>query len=600
MGTESDGYVGRAVRGAVAAWLLLAMAAGWVRAAPLPPDPAGMTIAIYTYHLDRGKLVPSTMFTGIVLSPRHVVTSTEALMHGHEQLAGGGGVPAEVYGVVNAGGRQIILALTPTAMNVKSPVALLEVAEQDRDVTAAIIRKPPVAKALDEAIEEGTAVGVVGPFGAYPQQLAKLTVPRPIALSTTLGKRLSIAEGKVVAALVTHTLPSQFAGAGLWDAEDRLIGVLVRYDGIWHVVDPVSSAKLMAETDSSGPVMTDVTLPKPITPKNPEPAPAPKPEPEPEPPTPTPAPDKPEPDKPKPAEPGMRKELAGLFEMMHQQGLKSVVDPSLLDYVKQEQADLAMSYIAAGQYNKALDLVRDIEPLASGKLAEQLNYRAALALVLTGQYEKATARIAAAARAADSLVQIRGQLLHEVMQENPRGTFHGQALSQVDVLGRACKAVLARRRHTMDITFDGIKAYQLTSNADYDRLSERLNALAADVELNQKAWPGYFDALEQAIAAMRDKAVQNEYERVFRGLRDEYTAYSLAKEEAEYKSGDGWARPGYWPSDKVAAANVHADQFNAMLKRFGELDPQVPRSTRRTLPETQQKPVERLTQARPQ
>jgi hypothetical protein len=186
------------------------------------------------------------------------------------------------------------------------------------------------------------------------------------------------------------------------------------------------------------------------------------------------------------------------------------------------------------------------------------------------------------------------------MQENPRGTFHGQPLSQADVLGRACKAVLARRRHAMDITFDSIKAYQLTTNADFDRLTERLNALAADVELNQKAWPGYFDTLDQSIAAMREKAVQNEYERTYRGLRDTYTAYQLAKQEAEYKTGDGWAKPGYWPADKVAAANEHADQFNALLKRFGELDKQVPRSTRRALAEQHQKPVERLTQARPQ
>ena len=598
MRIKLDGQLGRTLRVAGLVCLAMNLWAGLLRAAPLPAEPAAMSIAIYTYHLDRGNLVPSKVFSGVLLSPSHVITSTYALMHGHEQLANDGGVPAEVYGVVNAGGQQKILALTPTAMNVKSPVGLLEVAEQDRQITAGIIRKSPTAKPLDDAVQQATVVGVIGPYGAYREGLEKLRVPRPVALTVTLGKRLSIADGKVKSAEVTHTLPTQMAGAGVWDAQDRLIGMLVRVDGVWQVVDPVTSAKLMASTpDGEGPAMTDVTLPGTTTPTPPKPEPKLQPEPEPEPVQPTEP--KVDPDKPKTA-PGIRKELRGLFEMMAQQGLKPAVDPSLLDYVQQEQADLAMSYIAAGQHAKALELVRDIEPLASGKLAEQLNYRAVLGLLLTGQFDKDQGRVDAAARAADPLVQIRGKLLQEVMQDNPRGTFHGQSLSQADVLGRACKAVLAKRRHTMDITFDSIRAYQLTNNYDFDRLMQRLDTLAAEVTRNQKAWPGYFDTLEQSIVAMREQSTLDEYGRTRRAISSQYTAYQLAKQQTEEKSGAGWAKPGYWPSEKVAEVNDHAERFNTLLKHYARLDKLVPPSTRMPLSEQHQNPLQQLPQARPQ
>jgi len=191
--------------------------------------------------------------------------------------------------------------------------------------------------------------------------------------------------------------------------------------------------------------------------------------------------------------------------MMRQQGLSPVVNPALLDYVGQEQADLAMSYLAAGQPDKALDLVKDIEPLASGHLLEQLNYRAGLALILSGEHEQAKPRMKNAAQAADPIVNERGNLFHEVLTENPRGTFHGQSLSQADVLVRAAKSILSQRRHELQLEFDAIEASSKTTAATSEQLVKRLDALAARLEVNQHAWPGYFDALEKSVAELREK-----------------------------------------------------------------------------------------------
>lgn len=476
--------------------LLLAGAASSSHGAPVSPDTSQYSIAIYTYHLDEGTLTPSAVFSGMLVSPRHVVTSSQAMSHGHELLSKTEGVPAQIHGVLHVGGRQVAVALNAKPRGEPSPIAILEVAEQDRAKVAEAISKPPRAVSLGDA-EAARVVGPVAPLGLDPQGLSSMSIPEPIGLSVRLGKRVKLYDGRVDAAPVTQLVPHQLAGSGVWNDADELIGMLVRYEQMWYAVDPISAVKMLPKPRDGGEAVAE----KP---------------PDPEPTSPESGTDQPtEPDKPEMAEKDptpepavdneLREPIRKLYEMMRQQGLSPVVNPALLDYVGQEQADLAMSYLAAGQPDKALDLVKDIEPLASGHLLEQLNYRAGLALILSGEHEQAKPRMKNAAQAADPIVNERGNLFHEVLTENPRGTFHGQSLSQADVLVRAAKSILSQRRHELQLEFDAIEASSKTTAATSEQLVKRLDALAARLEVNQHAWPGYFDALEKSVAELREK-----------------------------------------------------------------------------------------------
>ncbi|MBI1369557.1 MAG: hypothetical protein GC162_12995 [Planctomycetes bacterium] len=572
---------------------LVLLSTGRLVAATLPPAAAQHVVALYTYHLTKGELQPSASFTGLLVSPRHIITSSDALLHGHESmLATEGGVPTQTFAVFSLDGKQYAIALNTLLGKDKLPVSVLEVRPEDRGLTGRYMGEPPQPSKL-ESPADAIAVGVVSPYGLYPDALADRRVPGPVALTIKFGGDLKTLNGQGEARLVKGVLPLQMTGAGVWDSDAKLIGVLLHRDDVWMVMDAVSVAKQLAAEPEIVSAIADGNKP-------PKPDPTPTPPDTTEPPVTTTPPVKP--DNPvKPVTPegtGLQAQLKPLLNMIAEQGGRPVVDLGLLDYVKQDQADMAMSLIAMGKPADALKLIDDIEPLASGALAEQLNYRRALAQILTGNLSKALECARQTQNAKDELVRARGALLMQALEENSSGTFHGQPISQADVLARAIKAQLTDVKHDMDVNFDAIKAYPISSKSAYDRIMVKISELKTQIASHQLAWPGFFDELSAQVDQNTQRIQKEEYERSFVELRDLYSRYQSEKRQTQYMEGPEWSTPGSVPAEHVDGANTAALAFNDLLKHYRKLDAVVPAGTRRSLSPEMSDPLVPLTLAR--
>jgi len=466
-------------------------------AAATPSDEAMRhTAAIFTFHND-GRLVPSKVFSGVVINSKFILTSSWALGQGHASpfappRSNSKRKPSMIYAVVQSSdGQRAVVQCEPAAIpNERSPVILLKVNDVDAETLATVTPKPFKTTKLAQS-SAVTAVGAFPAFGVGPGEMDSSLVPAPVAVTANFGEMTSVIDDHVPAATLTHTLPDSFVGGGVWDSNDQLIGVIARHKDRWFVLDPAGAAGMLKNAKPINPDKANPARPKPgpnKPAKNPDRTR----------PAPTIEPTKPDKPKPSPQPSGVlqpdtiakARVSEAMLSMMKDLDLQLQIPPGLIDHVEQEQADMVMAYIAGGRTDEAMETLNDIEPLVSGKLAEQLNYRRALTLVLTGQYAEAKARATTAAQANDPKVAARGTLLTKILTSHPDGKVDGAALSDPAVLSGAARRQLVETRRQLIGDFRALSG---------DPDPAQLKDLQRRVDEASLAWPGYLKDLSKAI-----------------------------------------------------------------------------------------------------
>lgn len=465
---------------------------------PPSAESARHTAAIFTYRgAGAGRPVPVNTFCGVVINSKFILTSNWALSQSVDNPflppRRASDRPDVIYAVVQSDAGSATVRCVPAALpNPQSPVILLKVDEADEAKLAEIVPKPFKTSKL-VASPNARSVGVLSTVGVGPNELSSGVVTPPVCLSVKMRDLSTIVEGQITAASIGHALPDSFVGAGVWNNEDQLTGIIARFENRWYVLDPASAAAMLkGPTPPAKPPVTTPEPPSTTTPTKPTPT-VPKPAPTPTVPDPT-TPTKPV--KPAPAN-GLSPENiatakppAAFQSLLKEFDLTLVLPPGLIDHVKQEQADMVMAYIAGGKLGEAMETLNDIEPLVSGKLAEQLNYRRALALTLSGKYAEAKVKAQAAATAQDPLVAARGNLLNKILIMHTDGQFNGSQLSSPATLTKAAHEQLVETRRQLIGDFNA-----LGTTPDPAQLKD----LARRVKEASLAWPGYLSDLGTAI-----------------------------------------------------------------------------------------------------
>jgi len=539
-------------------------ATGAAEGAEVPEAAKGHTVGVFPYYMVDDKQAPAGAFSGLLIDERFVVTDRASLERGNTNplLSTKRGNLVQVFITLHHEGKVSVAPCQVSVHGQGLPVAVLEVNEADQPTLRAAVGKPLNPAKLDVQLG-ADVVGVVAPPDLPSGMLNANSVPAPIALNVFRDGLPSMIADRVPGSEVSHALPMAMAGGGVWDDEHRLIGVLVRYRETWMVLDPLVLGKelgLLARPVTPTPKPPDVT------------------------PTPTPTPAK-------------RSELAGLRDVMREYSLEMKVDPYLLDYVKQDQADIVMAYLAGGEPDEALSMLNDIEGLASGVLADQLKYRRALAQAMKGEYEKAASAAQEAMKASDELVRARARLLFKTL-DGAEGKFEGKPLSDPDVLVAAMKATLGELDKLYRSSFTQLQSLQLNSSAAYRSITQKIETLSSRLAEQRLAWPNYFDALAQEIVTYGGQVRQVEHRRAREELRALLTEYRQQKAQAQYMRGREWAQEGWWPEVRVGKANVAANQYNELLEHYRALDASLPEAQRVALPEGMDSPLPRLEAAR--
>jgi hypothetical protein len=280
-------------------------------------------------------------------------------------------------------------------------------------------------------------------------------------------------------------------------------------------------------------------------------------------------------------------ELAGLMKLIKEKGLKLRIHEGLLDYVKQDQADMVMAYIAGGQFAQAIAFLDDVQPLASGRrLGDQLNYRRALALVLWGRASEAVSFTVKAQASEDPLVRARAKILNRVLEVNADGKFGGDPLSDSQVLAAAIQAELTKIEKVTLAAFEAVRGQPLVSKSSYEAALQKLEQIRRTVDGLDGAWPGYLLSLKQQMDLFAQQLVRNEYARVLGELAQVRRDYEAEVAQTEFKeASQSWSRAGYWPQNRVGTANLLSDRFDDLLKHVKQLEGQLTPMERKELTE---------------
>lgn len=539
-----------------------------------PADPP--TVALFAYHKSPtgATLLPVRQFNGVLITGRTILTATAALQGKAGRIAAPSASPDALFALVRVNGRDETVTCRPASNNnPDSPLATLELDEIDAARIARLFSAAPTIGPLSPQ-SPAYVVGVLSPYGLDANELAD-TVPPAVRLSVHFAAATrQIGSPPAAVADVVDTLPDQMLGAAVWNDQSQWVGVVARHDNRWVVVsvEPLKST---------------------LNPPSPAPSPESSPQPAPDPtPSPQATPDTPAPTTPTPAPTTLSDQR--MIDLMAEMKLTLKIHPQLVDTVGQEQADMVMAYIAGGASDKAIALLNEIESLATEELAEQLNYRHALALVLSGQSQAALPRAQKTQSARNALVKARGRALLKVIDGNEAGTYLGRPLSDSFVLAEAMRASLADVADQFQRSFQYVRQQRVVNPESYQRVNEKLDSLTNLVKLQQYSWPGYFDDLIQQIELYRGKITRDEHARARQRLTEIRAELDKEKAQIEYKSGAGWYKPGYYPRLRVGRANVLIDEYNQTLRHYQAIDEQLDPAERVALPEDAAKPIERM------
>lgn len=439
------------------------------------------TVALLSYHRVGQELVPSKSFSGVVLNGRYVVTSRWALEQGHvNPFAGYEAELATVRGLVRADEQILEIELTvwdPPRME-RDDLVLLEVDASDREAVAELVRQVPELGGL-EGSSPARLVGVPAPLGI--EQVNPFTIPPPLEL--TIRWEQALRSGGALAVPRESTYPPQMVGAGVWSSEQTLLGVLVREEDGWWVVD----ASVVKELGDLAGVNWEGTPSfvsgdgngerdgeeEGVAIRRPDPRP--------------------------------RSEVRGIYELLDRNGLEMKLDRNLVDWVGQPQADLIMAMIAGGEHDRALGLLDRIEPLVTGRLEEQMIYRRALTRVLKGDYDRASQLLADADEMDDELSRARSRLLRKVLQAYEAGELEGVDLADRNALSEACLTVLAEMEADYAERLEEVR--WRAGMAPVELVLVELEEIAQEVRDDRLAWPGYFRSMLDQIDDLRDELV---------------------------------------------------------------------------------------------
>lgn len=427
------------------------------------------TAAIMTWHSIGEQLAPSRTFSGVVLNGRYVVTSRRALEKGHTNpFTGRSGELSRIQGVVRQNDQLITFDLSVWASprTVIDDLVLLEVVESDRETLAQFIRHLPTLGRLTQA-SPARLIGVLAPLGV--EEVTPRTIPQPLELAISWEQPLR--NRGTLAVPSEPTYASQMVGAGVWTDQQELLGVLVREDRGWWVVDAsvVEELGMLAGLNWDAPEdFREFTGPNV---RRPDPRP--------------------------------RAELRGIYELLDRNGLQMQLDRNLVDFVNQPQADLIMTMIAGGEYDRALNLLDRIEPLVTGRLMEQMTYRRALALILNGRPDDARRGLVEVHELQDDLARARGMMLRRVLEADAERQLGDLDITRPDGLAEACLRVLGEleREFAEELEQTG---WRVGVSPDQTVLAE-LEEIQGKVLVYRLSWPSYFKPMLDRMKNMRNE-----------------------------------------------------------------------------------------------
>lgn len=538
------------------------------------PDTANTTasakheVLILGYAQGNGNLIPVKAFNGVLISKALILTSSSAQSDQSTTITPL--PPVDKYiAVIRWQNDVIVVRITPRSQNRnRGPLSMFEVNGLDQNHIDALIKsRPVVAESL--STENLHVQGVIAPHGILPEQVVHI-VPGPVKISLQLTDRQNqLPQGMSITG-VSGALHPMLSGAGVWSSDNKLVGVLTHQNNKWGLIS-VSSMKDRINPSTLNNNSTNNNNNSPNTPdsNNTDNTP----------------------------ENNQKLTSENMKQLMDKLELNLTIHAKLVDYVDQEQADLVMAYIAGGAFDKAESLLGEIETLASGTLAEQLNYRRALLLTLLADYEKAKDSSRNTLNADDPLVRARGRALFKTLEGNPGGTFNNKPLSDSFNLAAAIQDELKTLETQFNRAFDIITQQRLTNVSSYKIIEERLSDLEKKIELNELSWPGYLSDLKKNINQYRVSLVSQAYTTAREELNDIMNDLDKEKEQIEFKSGPGWYKPGYYPRLRVGRANVLIDRYNESLNHFIEMGKLLPEEDRIKLPEKLAEPLKRLSVA---
>lgn len=531
------------------------------------PASAKHEVLILGYAQGNGNLIPVKAFNGVLISKALILTSSSGQSEQSTTLTPL--PPVDKYiAVIRWQNDVIVVRITPRSQNRgRGPLSMFEVNGLDQNHIDALIKsRPVVAESLSK--ENLYVQGVIAPHGILPEQVVHI-VPGPIKISLQLtDHQHQLPRGMSITG-ISGALHPMLLGAGVWSSDNKLMGILTHQDNKWGMIS-VSSMKDRINpstldnnsTDNNNTPNTPDTNNTDNTPEN-----------------------------------NQKLDSDNMKQLMDELELSLTIHAKLVDYVDQEQADLVMAYIAGGAFDKAESLLNEIETLASGTLAEQLNYRRALLLTLLADYQKAKDSSRNTLNAGDPLVRARGRALFKTLEGNPGGTFNNKPLSDSFNLAAAIQDELKTLETQFNRAFDIITQQRLTNVSSYKIIEERLSDLEKKIELNELSWPGYLADLRKNINQYRVSLVSQAYGKAREELNDIMNDLDKEKEQIEYKSGAGWYKPGYYPRLRVGRANVLIDRYNESLNHFLEMGKLLPEKDRIKLPEKLAEPLKRLSVA---
>ncbi len=540
-------------------------AGGIAAAADLTP--AQRTVGLFSYVDTGSDMKPGRSFSGVMVDSTHIATSLWALSQGPDQIGVHANSAAQVYvSYYTPTGKLVTFPVRVSLMDPKAAVAILTINESERSATSRFITTSVRVMPL-EISADARAVGVIAPEPLSSDQINLHTAPAPIAMRIEAG--LLAGSGDMAFAPVNHPLPPSMVGGGVWNSEGQLLGILTRHDDSLQIADAAAIKSAL-----SGAVVTPAPIRKP------------------------PATDPPVAITPTPTVPAvpkdpsalseadtaeMLKNLKPLLDRMKYAKLSLAIDPGLLDYVNQDQADLVMERIGGGKFAEALSTLDTIEALTSGTLADQLNYRRALTLTLLGRYADARPKAQRAAAAADSLVRARGRALSKALEDCPDGVAkNGKSLSDSATLAAlmrvagnlpdngstgtpAANPASEEFRKSIESAFQTAKGKQLDNRASYDMIDQQLQSITKRIDAANASG---LESLAKEVAAYRSQLLRREYERASAELLTLQQKYQDEFSQLQFRNGPEWATAGYAADIHLAKANAIIDNFNTALKHF--------------------------------
>ncbi len=534
------------------------------------------TVAIYTYHFANQQLRPSNVFSGVAVNSKTIITSGHALTLGHSNPFINKTItpPASIVAVFSDGKEQFItncsIPLKSISKLKSQSIIAITIDPKDQETVAKWIAGDAVIAPI-AADSPASITGIIAAIGPKKTDLPKTRIPAPIALSQTPSEASSAFIIKSFT--VAKPLANNLLGAGLWSANDNLIGIVTQSAGQVALTDlPAAITVYELALKASTKVAPTLNAKLPVISVTPSVI----------------------------HRPDSPPELADFKKLMKAEGFNLTISHELVDHVNQDQADLVMAHIAGGKHKDAIDIIVEIAPLVAGTLKEQLTYRHALALTLTGDFKKAAQQVKVGLTAKDPLVAARSKALNMALSAYPDGKYEEASLSDDKTLTTAIAAQLSKVHWgALEKTASLIRSAPGSHDA-FVKTWEELDSIDKNLSDHTLCSPSYFDAAKDTILKVRTALSAIEYPRARAELESLHQAYESLKDNAQYKEkSKAFEKPGYWPASAVEEANKAIMDLNNRLSRYRMIEKFIPEGDRKPLPVEQSKPLPPLPLAVP-